>query len=68
MTPRPKVQYPKSMVLAIRVSETMLADLQSIQTLDGIPISEQVRRGIRLWLQTKESKTDRKRATTRKRP
>jgi hypothetical protein len=31
----------------------MIAALRSIQEKDGVPISEQVRRGIRLWLRKK---------------
>jgi hypothetical protein len=53
MTPRPKAAYPKDTVLTLRVSEGMYRDLQDVFERDGVAISEQVRRGIRLWLESK---------------
>jgi len=45
--------------------------LQAIRERDGVPISEQVRRAIRMWLEAegiKVKKAERRRAPTRKRP
>lgn len=69
MTPRPKAAYPKTELIALRVSEEMYGHLQRIQEEDGIPMSEQARRGIRLWLEERgvDVKSERKRAVTRKR-
>ena len=63
MTPRPKAKYPKATIVAVRLSDEMNGQLREIQDRDGVPISEQIRRGIRLWV----TKTERKRAVTRKR-
>ena len=54
-----------------RIDEDLFEGLQAIQERDGVLISEQVRRAIRAWLETKgiTSRTaERKRAVTRKRP
>jgi len=68
MTPRPKVKYPKSTVVTLRVSDEMFADLRFVHERDGMPISEQIRRAIRDWLEVKKGiKSERKRAGTRKR-
>jgi hypothetical protein len=68
MTPRPKAKYPKATVLTVRISDEMLRDLKDVFEHDGVAISEQVRRGIRLWLEARGvMKTERKRAVTRKR-
>ncbi len=46
----------------------MLEELQAIQERDGVPVAEQARRGIAMWLDTKGViKSERKRAVTRKR-
>jgi hypothetical protein len=69
VTPRPKSQYPKANLIALRVSDDMLADMRAIQERDGIPLSEQARRGIREWLALKGvTKSERKRVAARKRP
>jgi hypothetical protein len=70
MTPRPATNYPKEIVVAVRLSKEMVADMKALQTRDGIPQSEQIRRALRVWLKSKgvTSKTQRPRtATTRKR-
>lgn len=53
MTPRSKSAAPKSAAVTIRLLPEQLAALQAIQVRDGIPASEQVRRGIALWLASK---------------
>jgi hypothetical protein len=63
MTPRPKAAYPKNVVLTLRISESMLADLNAIYEKHGVAIAEQVRRGMRDWIK----KMERKRAGTRTR-
>ena len=61
MTPRPTT---------VRLEEELLDALQEVKDRDGIPITEQVRRAIRTWLEERgvAVKTGRKRAATRKRP
>jgi hypothetical protein len=57
-----------NIVVTLRISETMDAQLRTVQERDGIPVSEQIRRGIQGWLKKKGvMKADRKRAGTRKR-
>ena len=52
-----------------RIDEAMLEALTAIKERDGIPVSEQVRRALQTWIDAKGiTKTDRKRAVTRKRP
>ena len=52
-----------------RIDEELLAQLEAIRIKDGIPVSEQVRRGIVMWVDSKSGKikAERKRAVTRKR-
>jgi hypothetical protein len=47
----------------------LMAGLQAIKERDGIPVTEQVRRAIRAWLDEKgvTVKSDRKRGATRPR-
>jgi hypothetical protein len=63
MTPSDKKQT------AFRIEPEILDGLQRVKERDGIPISEQVRRALREWLERRRVtlKADRKRATTRKR-
>ena len=45
------------------------AGLREVERRDGVSKAEQIRRGIRMWLEsTGVMKSDRKRAGTRKRP
>ncbi len=62
MSPRPKAN-----LIALRVSDDMLAQMQALQERDGIPLSEQVRRALAEWLPSRGIKSDRKQAATRKR-
>lgn len=43
--------------------------MREIQVRDGVPVAEQARRGIEMWLESKGVgvKSERKRASTRKR-
>ncbi|HYN10983.1 MAG TPA: hypothetical protein VES67_26615 [Vicinamibacterales bacterium] len=51
------------------IDDDLLAGLRLVKDRDGILESEQIRRAIKTWLQSKGAiKTDRKRASTRKRP
>jgi hypothetical protein len=54
---------------AFRIDAEILQGLQAVKVRDGIPISEQVRRALREWLEGRgvNEKTERKRAGTRKR-
>ena len=52
----------------LKIDEDLLAALKAVKARDGIPESEQIRRGIRLWLaRAGGTKPERKRAATRKR-
>ena len=56
---------------AFRLSEELLEALQAIKARDGVPVSEQVRRALEAWIESKgvKAKTpERKPAATRKRP
>jgi hypothetical protein len=55
----------------IRIDQELLEALQVIRERDGVPVSEQVRRAILMWIESKggsAKKAERKRADTRKRP
>jgi hypothetical protein len=68
MTPRPRSHNPKGTILTLRVHDDTAAQLREVQARDGVPISEQVRRGIAMWLDSRGVvKSERKRAATRKR-
>ena len=54
---------------AFRIDGELLDGLQILWQRDGVQPAEQVRRAIRMWLESKDiMKTERKRAVTRKRP
>jgi hypothetical protein len=52
-----------------RLEEELLEALQLIRDRDGIPVSEQVRRAIKEWIDSKgvKARAERKQAATRKR-
>jgi hypothetical protein len=62
MTPSTKKQTN------LRIEPEILDGLQRVKERDGIPISEQVRRALRAWLETKDvsEKSARRRASTRR--
>jgi hypothetical protein len=53
-----------------RIEEEILAALAFIKERDGVPVSEQVRRALSAWIESKgvTLKSERKRADPRKRP
>ena len=54
----------------LKIDPELLDALRAIKTRDGISESEQIRRGIQLWLDSKggtSRRAERKRAATRKR-
>ncbi len=53
-----------------RLESELLEALQEVKERDGLPVTEQVRRAVIAWLETRgvKIKTERKRAATRKRP
>lgn len=56
-------------IATFRLDDDLLEGLKAVQERDGVPPSEQARRAIRMWLETRGVlKADRKRAGTRKRP
>lgn len=54
-------------VTTFRIDADLLDGLQEVWQRDGVAVSEQVRRAIRMWLDTKGVKAERTRAVTRKR-
>ena len=53
-----------------RLEEEILEGLDQVRERDGVPVSEQVRRALLAWLESKGvavAKADRKRVATRKR-
>jgi hypothetical protein len=50
---------------AFRIEPALLEQLSAIKRRDGIPISEQVRRALAAWVESR--KADRKRVETRRR-
>lgn len=62
MTPRRMATF--------RIDDELLDAMRDYYAREGVQVSEQVRRGILMWLESKgiSVKTDRKRAATRKRP
>jgi hypothetical protein len=52
-----------------RLEEEILKALEQIRERDGIPVTEQVRRALKVWIAEKgvTLKTERRRAVTRKR-
>lgn len=60
---------PDLKAATFRLDQDILDGLQRVKERDGIPVTEQVRRALRKWLEEKEPlKAERKRAVTRKRP
>jgi len=54
----------------LKIDPELIEALREIKQREGIAESEQIRRGIQLWLETKgfsKQKAERKRAATRKR-
>jgi hypothetical protein len=62
------VSPSKNKQTAFRIDAEILDGLRAIKDRDGVPISEQVRRALTVWLESKGvAKAERKRAATRKR-
>jgi hypothetical protein len=58
----------KNKQTAFRIDAEILDGLREVKDRDGVPISEQVRRALTVWLESKGiTKAERKRAATRKR-
>jgi hypothetical protein len=52
-----------------RIDPELLEALRQIRERDGLPIAEQIRRAIRVWVEARGiTKAERKRAGTRRRP
>jgi hypothetical protein len=69
------VPQRKVKATTFRLDDDLWAGLQAVKERDGVPVGEQVRRGIRLWLDSKgikpkgtQERADRQRARTRRRP
>ena len=66
----PRAMSPNLKPATFRIDEHLLEGLEFVRQRDGIGVSEQVRRAIVIWLETKgisDKKTERRRAVTRKR-
>tara|TARA_B100000315_G_C14174352_1_gene405986 strand:- start:75 stop:257 length:183 start_codon:yes stop_codon:yes gene_type:complete len=48
--------------------DDLKAELRAVKERDGVSEAEQIRRGIRMWLESKRVKSERKRVVARKRP
>jgi hypothetical protein len=60
---------PARRVATFRIDDDLMEAMQRLQDRDGIPLSEQIRRALRPWLEVKGvMKAERKQAVTRKRP
>ena len=56
-------------IATFRLDDDLIEGLKVVQERDGIPPSEQARRGIRMWLEAKGvMKPERKRVAARRRP
>jgi hypothetical protein len=59
---------PVRQVATFRIDEDLLEAMRRLQERDGIPLSEQIRRALRPWLESKGViKMERKRASVRSR-
>ena len=76
LTQRESVSYnvldmtPIRKTYTFRIDDDLMIGLQTVWERDGVQVPEQIRRAIRAWLESKRvtsEKTDRKRASTRKR-
>jgi Arc/MetJ-type ribon-helix-helix transcriptional regulator len=61
---------PKERVLTVRIDEDLSDGIEAVREKYGTPVSEQIRRALRAWLDSQGvmRKAERKRAATRKRP
>jgi Ribbon-helix-helix protein, copG family len=60
---------PKERVLTVRIDDDLSDAMEVLRQKHGTPISEQVRRALRMWLVDQGvMKAERKRAATRRRP
>jgi hypothetical protein len=60
---------PKDKVVTFRPDNDTFEAMTLLKERDGVPFSEQIRRSLRVWLESKGvMKSGRKRAGTRKRP
>jgi len=59
---------PIERVTTFRIPDDLLEAMQALKQRDGMPFSEQIRRALRPWLESKGvMKAERKRAVTRRR-
>ena len=60
---------PREKVITFRPDNDVFDAMVLLRERDGVPFSEQIRRALRTWLESKGAmKTDRRRARTRRRP
>jgi antitoxin component of RelBE/YafQ-DinJ toxin-antitoxin module len=53
--------------IGFRIDEELIAGMKAVAKRDGVPVSEQVRRAIRMWLEQKGVMKERTRPASRKR-
>jgi antitoxin component of RelBE/YafQ-DinJ toxin-antitoxin module len=53
--------------IGFRIDEELIAGMKAVAKRDGVAVSEQVRRAIRMWLEQKGVMKERKRPASRKR-
>jgi hypothetical protein len=59
---------PKTNVLTFRPDDDVFAAMNALRERDGVPLSEQIRRGLKMYLESKGlMKTERKRPASRRR-
>jgi hypothetical protein len=59
---------PKEKILTFRPDDDVYQAMERLRESDGVPFSEQIRRALRTWLESKGGmKSERKRAVTRRR-
>ena len=59
---------PRDKVITFRPDNDTFEAMEGLRERDGVPFSEQIRRALRAWLESKGAmKSARKRAATRKR-
>ena len=64
----PRSYPPPKRTFTFAISDDMKAALTRIRARDGIAEAEQIRRGVQMWLDAKDTKPERKRVAPRKRP
>jgi uncharacterized protein (DUF4415 family) len=57
---RPKAEKPLKDVVTVRLDAQLSADMEALRERDGIPFSEQIRRALHMFLESKGIRRKRK--------